>query len=215
MACFNAILSHTADGAVHKNVRREMKDIKAILEGLDIPDDAKQTIVKEVGENYRTINEVNSKAERIKELEAANKDLTETITGLEGNGEELESLKAKVAEFEQAEEDRKRQADEQAKRDSFKSVFDAAVGDKEFANDLIRETVFEKVYATCSQSSGLGATDVLDKTVENMEGVWKNPQTDPKSMPDGNTLSSKNDEGKSAEADKRLIRDFLYPKNKE
>lgn len=187
-----------------------MKDIKAILEGLEIPDDAKQTIVKEVGENYRTINEVNSKAERIKELEAANKDLTETITGLEGNGEELEALKSKVAEFEQAEADRKRKAEEQAKRESFRSVFDAAVGDKEFANDLIRDTVFEKVYATCSQSSGLGASDVLDKTVENMEGVWKNPQTDPKSMPSGDVLSNNKTKEIQEQADRQMIHDFIF-----
>lgn len=167
-----------------------MKDIKAILEGVELEDAARARIIEEVGENYRTINEVTGKARKIEELEKANGELTEQIEtlseqvkGLEGDNEQITELQGRVAEFEKAEQDRKAEEEEARRRKEFEAVFDAAVGDKEFANDIMRESIFNKVYKACSATTGASAEAVLSETVKDMDGVWKNPQRDINNMP--------------------------------
>lgn len=174
-----------------------MKDIKAILEGVELDDATRNRVIKEVGENYRTINEMNGKVSKIEELEKANGELTEQIEtlseqvkGLEGDNEQITELQGRVAEFEQAERDRKAEEEEAQKRKDFEAVFDAAVGGKEFANDIMRDSIFEKVYKACSATTGASAEAVLAETVKDIDGVWKNPQQDINNMPaagnDGN-----------------------------
>lgn len=160
-----------------------MKDIKAILAGFEIDEDIKDTITKEVGENYRSIVEMDKKSNRIKELEEQNEALTEKVGNLEGDGEEIEALREQVAKFEAAEEQRKADAEEAAKRDQFRAVFDAAVGEKEFANDIIRDSIFDRAYAKCTETTGLDAKQVIEDMTKDADGVWKNPQQETKKMP--------------------------------
>lgn len=186
-----------------------MKDIKAILEGIEIEDEAKSRIIEEVNANYRTIKEMDGKKERIAELEKANEELSGQIKALEGDGEEIESLKVKIAEFEQAEKDRKAKEQEAQRRTEFEAVFNAAVGDKEFSNDLIRETVFNKVYAACSATTGASAETVLAETVKDMDGVWKNPQHDVNKMPNQQDVSSGHKTDPAKDKDAKTLTDFL------
>lgn len=184
-----------------------MKDIKVILEAFELDDDMRESIIKEVNANYRTINEVNSKAQRISELEEQNRALTDQVGKLEGDGEELEKLRKQVQDFTDAEEQRKADEAESAKRASFRTVFDAAVGDKEFANDIVRDSIFDKVYAKCNEQVGLNAAEVIDELTKNANGIWKNPQTDIHKMPNPNDISNNKDHAKkSAE---RTILDFM------
>lgn len=171
-----------------------MKDIKAILAEHDLDDATAKAIEKAVGENYRTIAEAQQKADRIRELEKANGDLSEQVKALEGDGEQLQTLRDKVAEYEQAEADRKAKAEEAERRDSFRALFDAALDGREFANDLMRDTVFEKAYQQC-QSVGTGAKDAIEVVTRDVDGVWRNPQQDPKKMPGANDISSKRPDG--------------------
>ena len=204
--------SHIADGAIQKHVRSEqVKDIKAILSehGEALSDDARQAIISAVGENYRSVAEMNSKADRIKALEEQNEALTEQVGKLEGDGEELETLRKQVSDFEAAEEERKAQEDEQAKRNAFRATFDNALGDNEFANDLIRDTVFEKVYAQCSATTGADAKSVLEETVKDMDGVWKNPQHDPKRMPNPEDIKA-HDTSDATKRSKHALADTLF-----
>ena len=55
-----------------------------------------------MNENYRTINEVQSKSERIEKLESQVAEYEERIKTLDSDSQENEELKAKVAEYEQA-----------------------------------------------------------------------------------------------------------------
>lgn len=186
-----------------------MKDIKAILSehGEALSDEARQAIISAVGENYRSVAEMNSKAERIKALEEQNESLTEQVGKLEGDGEELDKLRDQVKKFEDAEKERKDAEEEQAKRNDFRTVFDAAVGENEFANDLIRETVFEKAYAKCTETTGLDAKAVIDEMTKDADGVWKNPQHDPAKMPSPDDISKK----KPSEDDaKKSFADMLF-----
>lgn len=187
-----------------------MKDIKAILKehGEALSDEQRDAIISAVGENYRTIEEVEKKAERIKTLEEQNQALTEQVGKLEGDGEELENLREKVKAFQQAEETRKAEQDEQQKRDSFRVLFDKAVGENEFTNDLIKETIFEKAYNECKDNAAINASDALKKFTQDKDGIFKNPQQDPAKMPTAEQVSSKNvDKGKTA-AEKSIL-DFM------
>lgn len=174
-----------------------MKDIKAILAEHDLDDATAKAIEKAVGENYRTIAEAQQKADRIKELERANGDLADQVKALEGDGEQLQTLRDKVSEYEKAEADRKAAQEEAERRDSFRALFDVALGDREFANDLMRDTVFEKAYQQC-QSVGTGAKDAIEAVTRDVDGVWRNPQQDPKRMPGANDISTKKPDGEVA-----------------
>lgn len=187
-----------------------MKDIKAILAGFTLTDEDRESIIREVGENYRSIVEVTKKTQRIEELEEQNKALTEQVGNLEGDGEELERLRKQVSDFEHQEETRKANELENAKRDSFRVVFDAALGDKEFTNDIIRESIFERAYKECGENAAINAKDAIETLTKDTEGIWKNPQQDANKMPDPNDISTNKDhEKKSAE---RTILDFMAGK---
>lgn len=183
-----------------------MKDIKAILSdsGAELTDEQVKAICDAVGENYRSKEETDKKAARIKELEEANESLAKQVEEINLDSEELESLRKSVSEYKNAEEERKAKAEEQHKRDQFMTVFDAAVGEQEFANDLIRSTVFEKVYAKCAENTGINAKDVLEEVTKDLDGVYKNPQLDPMRMPKPEDMKSGNADSSVAKSKKAL-----------
>lgn len=168
-----------------------MKNIQAILEGYDLTDEQRSEIAAAVDENYRSIEEIEKRRARIVELEEQNAALTEQIGSLQGDSEEVENLRKQVADFEKQETERKQRDEEAQKRDSFRALFDAAVGDREFANDLIRDTVFEKAYAQCQSESGTGAKEAIDAVTKDIHGVWKNPQNDVHKMPEQSDIAGK------------------------
>lgn len=176
-----------------------MKNIKAIIEDYSEQLDEKQreAICKAVEDNYKTVEEWQKKQTRISELEEQNQALSESIGNLEAESEEVQKLRDQVAQFEADEKQRKADEEHQAKRNSFMDVFNAAVGDREFANDIIRDSVFDKVFEQCSNGAGIGAKDALDTITKDADGIWKNPQQDVHMMPEPNALSTGEPKSKS------------------
>ena len=187
-----------------------MKDIKAILEGFTLTDEDRESIIREVGENYRSIVEMTKKAQRIEELEQQNRALTEQVGKLEGDSEEVASLRKQIDDFQRAEEKRKSDELEAAKRDSFRALFDSAIDGKEFANDMIRESIFEKAYQECASETGYDVGKAIEKLTKDTDGIWKNPQRDVSKMPSQNDISSNKDH--EAESDVRKIASFMFGK---
>ena len=187
-----------------------MKDIKAILEGFTLTDAERETIIREVGENYRSIVEVTKKAQRIEELESQNKALTEQVGSLEGHTEELETLRSTISEFQAAEERRKANETEAAKRDSFRVLFDSALEGKEFTNGMIHDSVFEKAYERCAESAGYDVKEAIKNITDNMDGIWKNPQQDARKMPTQSDISGNKDH--EAKSDRQTIANFMFGK---
>lgn len=184
-----------------------MKDIRVILEEAGLDKDKIDATAKEVLENYKSINEVEAKTEKIKELEKETSELREQIENAQGSEEEIQRLKATVEEYKAAEEKRNADEKEKANRDSFSTVFEASLDGKEFANDLLKETVFEKVYGMCKEASGLGAKEAIESVTKDIPGVWVNPQTDPRKMPSAGQLDSKQLDGASEKRD--FVRSFF------
>lgn len=187
-----------------------MKDIKAILEGITLTDEEREGIIREVGENYRTVVEVTKKAQRIEELESQNRALTEQVGAIEGKDEELKTLRETIDAFEKQEEQRKANELESAKRDTFRAAFDATIGDRAFANDMIRETIFERAYKECGDNLDMNVKDAIDSLTKDVDGIWKNPQRDIEKMPDQNGLSNNKDH--ELKNDTEVLKQFMFGK---
>lgn len=187
-----------------------MKDIKAILEehGQSLDSEAAGAILRDVQENYRTVAEVEKKAARISELEARQKELTEQVGALEGQGDEVQALKKRVADYEQAEKERVAEAREATRRAEFERAFEGAVGSREFANDLVRDSVMARAMDACSKDSTLGVKEAVEAATKDVPGVWRNPQKDPAKMPDPKDVSSR--KGNTEEDAKRDLARSLF-----
>lgn len=162
-----------------------MQDIKAILakHADELSDETKEVISKAVLQNYRTIDEVEKKTERIKELEGTNKELTEKVGELEGDSDKITELQAVVDEFKAKEKQRKEADEENQRRETFRESFDKSLGERKFINDLMRDTVFDKVYKLCGEDSSIGVKEAIENVTKDVDGVWANPQQDPRKMP--------------------------------
>lgn len=166
-------------------------DIKEILSEYNLSADDVEAIVKAVYGNYRSIAEVQRKDERIAELTVQIDDLNKKVEEAAEAGQQLDELQATIQQFEEKEAQREAIAKEEAARANFKQSFDAALKDRQFANDLMRETVFEKVYAMCKDNSAIGAENALESVTKDVAGVWLNPQTDPHKMPGADLTDGK------------------------
>lgn len=166
-----------------------MKNIKDIIGELGIElDEAKlEDLEKSVLENYRTVAEVENKQSRISELEqqlaTANEALEAAKNADVSNADEVQAMRDKIAAYENADEERKAQAEEEKARQGFEEKFGKAVGDKQFVNDIVRGAVADKAYAIAKANPDMDVAAILGGIVGDAEGVWQNPQQTVKKMP--------------------------------
>lgn len=162
-----------------------MENIETILEGIELTDENRQAIIDGVKANYKTIAEVEGKANRITELEGELQKRDETISGLQGSQSEIEALRQQVADYQA--KDAKRQAEEaeQAKFAEFEGKFNSAVGEigKEFVNAYTRDAVLQSVREQCEATAGLNVKDAIDTVAKADPTIWKNPQREVFTMP--------------------------------
>lgn len=167
-----------------------MENIETILAGIEgLTEEQAAAIKKGVGDNYRTIAEVQGKGAK---LEAATKQIEELQAELAkakeldgSNAEQMEAFRAKIEELEKAAADRKASEDAAAKRDAFAKEFGEATKDKAFANDLTKQAVFDKAFELRGSNPDMAFDAVLSQVTDGMEGIWANPQRDPHKQPAG------------------------------
>lgn len=166
-----------------------MKNIEDIIKELGIElDEAKLgELEKAVLENYRTVAEVENKQSRISELEGqlatANDALEAAKNADVTNADEVQAMREKIAAYEAADEERKAHTEEEKARQEFDEKFRSAVGEKKFANDIVRSAVSEKAYAVAKANPDMDLSAILGGIVGDSDGVWMNPQQDVKKMP--------------------------------
>lgn len=162
-----------------------MLNIETILEGIELTDENRQAIIEGVKANYKTIAEVEGKANRISELESELQKRDDAIANLQGSQSETEALRQQVAEYQA--KDAKRQAEEaeREKLDAFTARFDKAMTKigKEFANDLTRQAVLAQAQALCEADADLAVADAINGIVGDDQTYWKNPQREVMRMP--------------------------------
>lgn len=168
-----------------------MENIRDILRsaGIEVEADKLAEVEKAVLANYRTKAELDSKAEKLAELETqlaeANAAL-ETAKGTDtANAAEVERMRETIAAYQKAEDERKAQTQQQAARAEFEGELAKAVGDKQFANAIVQSAVTDKAFAMSQANPDMSMTDVLSAVVGDAVGVWQNPQQDVRKMPSG------------------------------
>lgn len=164
---------------------RTLQNIEEILKANGIEGDPAKAIVKAVGENYKTVAEVEQKAKKLTEtqaaLDTANKALDEAKKAAESA--DVDGLKAKIAEYEEAAKKRTEADEEAKKRAAFDDEFGKALGKKAFANSVVKEAVTEKAYTLRKANADMPIADILKIAAPDEAGIWANPQTDPHKMP--------------------------------
>lgn len=171
--------------------------------GIDVAEDKREGFRKDFFDNFKTASEVARKAQkleeangRISELEAAVADRDKAIEGLKSDGGDnaktIEELQAAVQAYKDAEAKREAEAKAASERAAFDKLFAEALGNKEFAADLVRESVGSKSFEMHKANPAMGIADIIAAVTEGQDGIWKNPQTDPKKMPvPGQTFGDK------------------------
>lgn len=185
-----------------------MSKLHDILTGAGLDPAKADEAERSILEGWRSKEETEKKAQRIAELESQVKDYAEQVAKM-GDTSETEALKAKVAEYEKADEERKAKDARDAKRAEFRKEFDAAVGDRKFANEMTAEAVFEKALAKREQFPETGTEEIV-KQLTVGDGVFANPQRDParQPMPTGSA-------GKGGEAGWAAFADALFDSKRE
>lgn len=160
-----------------------MRSIEQILGDYELTDEQRQAIAKAVHEGYATRNEVNEKRERIQTLTEQVAQLSEQAKALDGTAEEVAQLKQRVAEYEEAEAQRKRAEEERESRAKFRAQFDEALAGRTFANQPTYDAILSKAWERRSANPDMGADAILEAVTAGEEGLWSNPQADPRKMP--------------------------------
>lgn len=173
-----------------------MRTLSEILQaaGIEVDDASTQKLQTELARDYRSLAEVERKDQQIEQKDARISELEGQVTAMGKkvneleqsggeNGAKVAELQKQVAEFERVEAERQKAEEDAKKRMEFEGAFSDALGGQEFANDLIRESVFDKAYRMHAENPAMRVEDILKGITGDMAGVWKNPQTDPNKMP--------------------------------
>lgn len=187
-----------------------MQDIRTILsehaEG--ISDEAKAEIEKAVKANYKTVAEWEKKTTRIATLEEQVNELSAKVAETGDAEKKIQEMQTALNGYKAADEQRKAEEEKAAKRNEFSAKFNEAVEGREFANEIVRQSVFDQAFTRCEQESGLGAKDAIEAIIAEQQGIWANPQTDPRKMPSKDQLTASRDN----EQEKRNFASLLFGK---
>lgn len=165
-----------------------MENIMQILTGLEIevPDEKRDALNKAVAENYKTVAEVNAKAEKIAALEKSLDEANAAIEAAKGadatNADEIAKMQERIKAYEDAEAERAAEAAEAEKRGAFDADFEKALDGRKFASELTRAAVADKVYGIAANNPDMQVSEII-KSVIGDDDVFANPQQDVKKMP--------------------------------
>ena len=120
------------------------------------------------------------KKERDKAKEAA-----ETIKQLQDSMGDVDGMKAKLEEYQKADEARQKAEQEAAAHKAMEDRFNAVLGDKQFANDLVRNGTLDAFSRALNDpaNTGKGDKELFDDLTKDAAGIWKNPQQEPVKVP--------------------------------
>lgn len=168
-----------------------MENIEKILSDAGIEGDKATEIKAKVEENYRTVAEVNQKADKIKELQTQLDQLGEKVKGAEGSEETVKSLQKQLADFKAAQEKAQTEAEEKAARKEFEAKFDDALngmGKKrsDLLNQITERGVFDEAWKMVSANPELDVSSVV-KTVTAGDNIFKTDQRAPHNIPTGDS----------------------------
>lgn len=137
-----------------------------------------KSIIAKHGEYIKTETEKVEKQynDEINEYKSTIDDLKEQIKNAP-KSDELESLKGKIADYEQKEADRV--AKQKAKEEDdilTKNIIDV-IGDKKFVNDYTKNSIINEVKTALKDNANLGksAKDLFEQITNGKDGIFANP----------------------------------------
>lgn len=178
-----------------------------ILKDAGFEDDAAAAIEKQLLEHYRTREETEKKAARIRELEEQGEALRAEVAKL-SDASETEELKTLVNELQERENERKAKDAEDAARKEFQRAFDAVINGKKFANERTEKSVFEDAFAAHQKNPELQAEEIV-KPLISADGIFANPQQEAPRIP------LPKDGQKSEDAEMKSFTAALFNRSKE
>lgn len=158
-----------------KNVQELAKEFN-----LELPDGFEKKLL----ENYKTVPEFNKTKEKAEKLEAdlkekdgTIKELNDSISAFDGEKGKLEELQKQVETYQTKEAERVELEKQKSADETIKKSLMEAIGEKEFTNSLVEESIFNKVKEDLGkdENKGKGIKDLLDVYTKDVDGVWKNP----------------------------------------
>lgn len=137
-----------------------------------------KSIIAKHGEYIKTETEKVEKQykEEISEYKSTIDDLKEQIKNAP-KSDELESLKGKIADFEQKEADRIAKQKAKEEDDILTKNIVEVIGDKKFVNDYTKNSIINEVKIALKDNANLGksAKDLFEQITNGKDGIFANP----------------------------------------
>lgn len=137
-----------------------------------------KSIIAKHGEYIKTETEKVEKQykEEINEYKTTIDDLKEQIKNAP-KSDELESLKGKIADYEQKEADRIAKQKAKEEDDILTKNIIEVIGDKKFVNDYTKNSIINEVKTALKDNANLGksAKDLFEQITNGKDGIFANP----------------------------------------
>lgn len=137
-----------------------------------------KSIIAKHGEYIKTETEKVEKQyrEEISEYKTTIDDLKEQIKNAP-KSDELESLKGKIADYEQKEADRIAKQKAKEEDDILTKNIVEVIGDKKFVNDYTKNSIINEVKTALKDNANLGksAKDLFEQITNGKDGIFANP----------------------------------------
>ena len=137
-----------------------------------------KSIIAKHGEYIKTETEKVEKQykEEISEYKSTIDDLKEQIKNAP-KSDELESLKGKIADYEEKEADRIAKQKAKEEDDILTKNIVEVIGDKKFVNDYTKNSIINEVKTALKDNANLGksAKDLFEQITNGKDGIFANP----------------------------------------
>ena len=137
-----------------------------------------KSIIAKHGEYIKTETEKVEKQykDEISEYKSTIDDLKEQIKNAP-KSDELESLKGKIADYEQKEADRIAKQKAKEEDDILTKNIVEVIGDKKFVNDYTKNSIINEVKTALKDNANLGksAKDLFEQITNGKDGIFANP----------------------------------------
>lgn len=109
----------------------------------------------------------------------------DTIATLEAAKGDTDALQAELDKYKQADEARQKAEQEAAAHKAMEDRFNAVLGDKQFANDLVRNGTMDAFSRALNDpaNTGKGDKELFEALTKDAAGIWKNPQQETVKVP--------------------------------
>lgn len=109
----------------------------------------------------------------------------ETISTLEANKGDMETLQAELDKYRQADEARQKAEQEAAAHAALVDRFNKVKGERQFSSEYAESGLLDAFNKAVSDPSntGKGDKELFDALTKDVAGIWKNPQQEPVKVP--------------------------------